>query len=232
MIYIVHGENTAKSRAQISNQQKKLNTSSSIEFNLEDISTQELGTHLKSNSLFGDISFVVLNITNAKGTEEHLEILKTKSETTIVIIYSEKNIPKTSVFMKNAEDLGAKVIENTKEHPENIFKFIDTLYYKNRIETYKEYEKLIKSETDNFYLFTMILYGLRSLAKGLYKSPKFEAGTSYTKSKVTAQLKGFSEIGIKNLYENFYNIEKKMKIGKIQPEMAIFMGIENVLNSK
>lgn len=232
MIYIVHGENTAKSRAQINNQQKKIEATNVNEVNLEDISIQELTSLVNSNSLFGDKTFVVLNVTNIKATEEHINVLKNKSPNTIVIIYAEKNIPKTSVFIKNSQELQAKIVENIKEHNENIFKFIDTLFYKNRTETYKEYEKLIKAETDDFYLFTMMMYGLRSIAKGFYKSPSFEKGAPFTKSKVTAQLKGFSEDTVKKLYEDFYTLEKKAKTGEIQPENAVFLGIENVLNSK
>lgn len=232
MIYIVHGENTAKSRALINNQQKKLNITNSKEINLEDFSPQELSTIVNSNSLFEDKTFITINITAAKSTEDHLTVIKNKSDNTIIIIYSEKNIPKTNIFIKQAESIGAKIVENIKEHDENIFKFVDTLFYKNRTETYKEYEKLLKSETDFFYIFTMILYGLRNISKGFYKSPSFEKGSPFTKGKVTTQLKGFNETTILKLYENFYKLEKKLKTGQIDPENAVFLGIENVLNSK
>jgi len=232
MIYLVHGDNVVKSRAQIINQQKKVGTQNKVELSLDEISLNDLTTHVKSTSLFGDITFLILDVTNTKGSEEHLEILRNKSKDTIVILYAEKNLPKTNIFIKNIEKLNAKVVENKIEHNENIFKFIDALFVKDRKTTYKEYEKLVKSDTDPFYIFTMILYGLRNIAKGYYKSPSFEKGSPYTKSKVTRQLKGFKQGTIENLYDKFYLLERGLKLGEIAPDMAVSMAIENVLNSK
>jgi hypothetical protein len=70
------------------------------------------------------------------------------------------------------------------------------------------------------------------MAKGFYKSPSFERGSPYTKSKVLGQLKGFSEQGVLELYDKFYTLEKGLKTGEIQPEIVVSMAIENVLNSK
>ena len=232
MIYIVHGDDVVKSRSQIINQQKKIDTKNRIDLTLENISIQELTTHMTSNSLFGEQSFVVVDVTGAKVTEEYIEVFKNKKENTVVIVYSEKTLPKTNVFIKNAEILKAKIIENRNEHNENIFKFVSILFSKDRVNTYKEYEKLIKADTDLFYVFTMILYGLRSIGKGFYKAPTFENGSSYVKTKVNNQLRKFDEQDIKNIYEKMYELEKGLKLGKVLPDVAVSMAIENVLNSR
>lgn len=232
MIYLVHGDDIVKSRSQIINQQKKINTQNKLEVSLEEISITELSTHTKATSLFGEIAFIIVDITNTKGTEEYIEVFKNKNKDTIVILYSEKTLTKTNVFIKNADKLGARIIENKIEHNENIFKFVDALFSKNRGIAYKEYEKLIKAETDPFYIFTMILYGLRNITKGYYKAPSFEKGTPYNKSKTSGQLRNFNESDIKNLYDKVYLLEKGLKGGEIQPDMCISMAIENVLNSK
>lgn len=232
MIYIVHGEDTSKSRAQILNQHKKLNIQNKTELSLEDLSPQELRIHLSSNSLFGDASFFVLDVTKVKGNDEYIEVLTKVTQENTVIIYSEKTLTKTNTFLKSASALDAKIIENKANHPENIFKFVETLFSKDRTNTYKEYENLIKADMDPFYISSMIYYGLRSLAKGVFRSPSFENGNSFTKYKVLSQRKMFTETDLTNLYNKTYALEKKLKTGEIDPDLMITMTIENVLNSK
>jgi len=232
MIYIVHGEDTVKSRALINNQYKKTEKSSKYEFNLEDISSKELKTHLSSNSLFGDASFFILDITKVKGDEEYVEVLEKNSTSNTIILYSEKSLTKTNVFLKNIDKLQAKNIENKIEHSENIFKFVDVLFLKDRSKTYKEYENLLKADVDPFYISSMIYYGLRNVAKGIFKSPSFENSNSFTKSKTLAQIKLFNEQDIINIYNKTYKLEKDLKLGIIDPDLMVTMTIENVLNSK
>lgn len=232
MIYIVHGEDTSKSRALILNQQKKLNIVNKKEVLLDDIDIKELEIMLNSNSLFGEPSFFVIDVTKFKGDEKYIEILRKKSNETIVIIYAEKTLTKTNLFIKNASTLNAKIVENTIVPKENIFKFVDVLFSKNRQETYKEYEKLINSDTDAFYIMSMIYYGLRNLTKCVYKSPSFEKSSPFTRSKTIQQAKNYNQKQIKNIYENLYKLEKEMKLGEKDTNIVVTMAIENVLNSK
>lgn len=232
MIYIVHGEDNSKSRALILNQQKKLNIINKKEVLLDDIDIKELEIMLNSNSLFGEPAFFVIDITKTKGDEKHIEILSKKPNETVVILYSEKTLTKTNIFIKNMNLLNAKVVENTIVHNENIFKFVDVLFSKNRQETYKEYEKLIKANTDDFYIMSMIYYGMRNIAKCIYNSPSFEKSSPFTKTKTIQQSKKYNEVQIKNIYANLYKLEKEMKLGQKDTNIVVTMAIENVLNSK
>ena len=78
----------------------------------------------------------------------------------------------------------------------------------------------------------MIYYGLRNIAKGIFKAPSFENSNSFTKSKTLSQIKLFNEQDIINIYNKTYKLEKDLKLGIIDPDLMITMTIENVLNSK
>ena len=173
MIYIVHGEDTSKSRALILNHQKKLGVATKILLDIKSATPNEVYEKSISNSLFGETPLVVLDVTEAGRGEykSFIGAIKKIPENTTLIIFSPKSLPKTNVFIANAKDLKAKILENNVFADANIFRFTDVLYSKNRVGTYKELNKLILEEYEPFYIFSMILYGLRNIAKVLWQAP-------------------------------------------------------------
>lgn len=238
MIYIVHGNNFVKSRYLVSNQQKKLNIDNKYELDILEKTPEELFEIINTPDLFGVFPFVVLDVSNAGRTnlEKYVDILQTSLQTKIsethIVILSNKSLPKTNVFIKNINKLNAKVIYNEDTPNANIFKFIDRLFEKKRKETYQELDKLLKEEENGVYIFTMILFGLRSITQAVFKSPSFFKKASFIKSKTEKQSKLYTKDMLKDLFNKLYNLEKKIKVGEIDEEILVPLAIENVLNSK
>ncbi|OGC62960.1 hypothetical protein A2264_03720 [candidate division WWE3 bacterium RIFOXYA2_FULL_46_9] len=122
-----------------------------------------------------------------------------------------------------------KVFENNPIPSGNIFKFIDSLFNKDRVGTYKELTSLAKDDVDNFYIFSMILYGLRNLIHADIKSVKFQQMQSFQQTKLSQQTKKFGESKLKNLLEELYLLDKRVKTGEIDADLMITIAIEKVL---
>ncbi len=233
MIYIVHGEDTSKSRALILNHQKKLGVSAKILLDIKNTTPSEVYEKSISGSLFGEAPLVVLDVTEAGRGEykSFIGAIKKVPENTTLIIFSSKSLSKTNIFVAGANDLKAKIFENNVFADANVFRFTDVLYSKNRSGTYKELNKLILEEYEPFYIFSMILYGLRNIAKVLWQAPSVQKMKPFQLDKTKVILNKFSANKVKELFVDFYGIEKKSKTGQIPIEMMLTLGVEKVLNS-
>jgi hypothetical protein len=160
--------------------------------------------------MFGAPPFIVFDISKAGRTnlEPYIEaILKLPAETTLIIM-SSKDLPAGNIFIKNASKLGAKIVKNEKRVDSNIFRFIDSIFNGRRETIYKELNKLIADDVDSFYLFSMILYGVRK------------------------NHRVFGEEKLKKLFRELYTTDKNVKTGNISPEVFIPYTIEKILYAR
>lgn len=233
MIFIVHGEDYSKSRKLIVNQQKKLNVETKKEFDVTEIEPNELGDAVFSFDMFGEAPFVILNISKAanKNLDAYLNIAKKTPKDASLIILSNKKLTKSNIFIKNAVKIKAKEIVNNKDITGNIFKFVDYLFYKNRIAAYKELNKLTQEENDPFYTFSMILYGLRNVLHAKYETKEFSKKSPFVKEKAQRQAEKFSKEQITNLYNQLYETDKKLKTGQMSSDIVLTHTIEKIINS-
>ena len=233
MIYIVHGDDFSKSRNLVLNQQKKLGVESRLELDISDTSPESLFSCVRSGDLFGNVLYVVLNISKAGRTnmEPYVGVLKNIPENTVLIILSDKSLTATNVFIKNAQVLGAKIVSNTQEPLSSTFKFVDAVFYKRRQEAYKELEKLLIDQTEPLEIFSMLVWGLRNVSQAVFNNQPFFNGKNFIKNKSYAQAKLFNRNSIKNLYSDFFNMDREVKTGGIEGSMLIPLSIEKVLNS-
>jgi DNA polymerase III delta subunit len=233
MIYLVHGDDLVKSRSLILNQQKKADVEKRIELYLSDTTPQEIVERSCSNDLFGTAPFMVVDTTGTnKGVQDGLAgVLEKVPAAATLIIMADKEMSSVNPILQKVTKLNGKIILNNKIVDGDIFKFIDLLFLKDRNQTYKEYEKLIKKESDPFYIFSMIIYGLRNNAVLLFASPSAEKMNPFVKMKTSRQLKYFTEESIKKMYSGLYDLEKQAKTGEVEPDLFITLAIEKVLNS-
>lgn len=233
MIYIVHGEDLAKSRILIQNQQKKMGVESRIEFEISDITPEALYEKGCSNDLFGNPPFIVLDVTNAgrMDLEPYISKLEKIPEPTTVIILSGKSLSKTNSFIKNTQKLKAKLNINEVAPQSNIFNLVDAVFTKQRDKSYLELAKLIKDQVSAFEIFSMLFYGLRTVASAKLESPSFLKMHEFVKNKSKSQSKQFSQEQLINIFEKFRIIDMKSKLSEIDEELLIPMAIETVLNS-
>jgi len=233
MLYIVHGENLSYSRNIILNQQKKLGFSNRTEIDISEVTPQQLKDMTMSFDLFGKPPFIVFNISGAgrMKLDEYVEALKRIPEQTTLIILSDKELSKTNAFIKNRSEIKAKIVLGQKKPSANIFKFIDFVYNKKRNQAYKELKNLLIEDQDPFYLFSMLIYGLRNIAFVKYGSPQTKKMSPFVKARATSQKRGFSDESFLRLYKELYELDKSMKTGIISSEVVIPYAVEKILNA-
>jgi DNA polymerase III delta subunit len=232
MIFLVHGDNAALSRKLIINQFNNKAFKAKKELNISEVTIPVLTEILLAQDLFGEAQFTILEVTGAKqpALEGVLPLLDKIPVQNILIIYSSKSLPKTNVLIKNATEKGIKIIENSLVPEGNIFKFIDLLINQNRNGAYKELDKLLKEGNDPFYLFSMIVYGMRNLTHATFKTEKFLQMKPYQQENLSNRTKKTTADNIKKLYKYIYDLDKKTKTGELQPEMMLTLSIEKMLN--
>jgi DNA polymerase III delta subunit len=234
MIYIVHGDDFSKSRNLILNQQKKLGVESRLELSINDLSPEDLFSHTHSNDLFGNMAFVVLNISKAgrMNLNPYLEQLHNIPKNTVLVVLSDKVLTDKNSFIINAPKLSAKIITSATVPLSNTFKFVDAVFYKRREEAYKELSKLIQDGIDQVYeIFPMLVWGLRNIAQAKFDNQVFFKGRDFLKNKSYSQAKLYSDDSIKNLYSTFLNLDRDIKTGGIEEAMLVPITMEKVLNS-
>ncbi len=233
MIYLVHGDDVAKARALIANQQKKLEIEKRIELDLNDKSVKDMLEATNGSDLFGNIPFVVAQVPkNSKTIYEELatNLHKVNAQSILILLF-DKEITKTNPINQKIPELNIKTMLVNKVPEGNVFKFVDALFSKNRSDTYRELENLLKEDTDNFYILSMITYGIRNMATVAFESPGADKMNPYVKTKTKGQLKNFTLDNIKKIYTDLFNLDKQAKTGITDPDIALTLAIEKVLNS-
>lgn len=239
MILILHGDNLSKSREILQQVKEKLDVripdenliSTKKEININDISPQDLANEISAYGLFSDPPFIILDISDAgrKNLSEHIEVLKKCPVDVTIIVLSNKTLSKANAFIKASNDLKAKVLEQNVTPTSSVYKFTDALFEKNRKKVYVELKNLIIDGEELFYVFAMILYSLRSLATVKLNSKEASSLPPFVKSKLGKQINKFTDIEILNLYKYLYEVDKKLKLGQISPEIAIPLIVEKVI---
>jgi len=233
MIYIVHGDDVSKSRLLIQNQQKKMGLESRLELKISEITPTQLLEKSCSRDLFGNPPFIVLDISDAGRMDlsSFIEKMEKIPKDTTLIILSEKELPKSNIFIKNIKNLKAKLNLNEIAPQSNIFNFVDAVFYKQRGKAYQELSKLLKDDVSPFEIFSMLNYGLRTIASAKFESPSYQKMSNFVKRKAYSQSKLFSQEQIAELFEKLREIDMESKLSEIDEDLLIPTTIETVLNS-
>ncbi|OGC45906.1 hypothetical protein A2V49_02535 [candidate division WWE3 bacterium RBG_19FT_COMBO_34_6] len=232
MIYIIHGNDYSKSREQVISLYNKTKSSQKIELKGSDIDQKTLSGAVFGVDIFGETPFLVLDISDLKNQAitEFLPILKKTPENITLIILHNKEIGKTNEFLKNAQLLKANVILNNKFIKSNVFRFVDFLFSKDRNSTYRELGFLQDESADSFYIFSMIIYGLRNVTNAKFQTSAFKEKSDFVRMRSIKQAALFSKENILNLYGILYDTDLKIKTGKIPPDIMLSYTIEKIIN--
>lgn len=233
MIYIVHGDDFSKSREVVLNQQKKLGVESRIELEINNTAPEELFSHLHSSDLFGNITFLVLNVSKAgrMNLDPYIQKLKNVPENVVLVIISDKPLSNTNAFIKNSAKMGAKIVSKTKVPLSNTFKFVDAVFYKQRNGAYKELANLINDDIEPLEIFSMMVWGLRNIMYAKLNDQSFFRGRDFIKNKSSAQAKLFSQPALMDIYWQFKDLDRDSKFGVIDLGSLVPTAVEKVLNS-
>jgi DNA polymerase III delta subunit len=234
MIYLVHGENLSTSRKLIINQQKKLNLDTKTELDITETTPNQLLSVCSTFDMWGTAPFIVLDISAAgrMKLDKYTEIIQGIPKETVLIILSSKKLSKSNIFLKNATKLGIRIIENSETNAPNIFKFVDLVFNKNRKGSYQELRKLVIASQEPFYIFSMLLYGLRNIAYAKFGGTGKTKMSPFVKGKAIKQAEKFSEEEILKLIEQFYKMDKGAKTGELDQEILVPLTVEKILHAQ
>jgi DNA polymerase III delta subunit len=232
MIYIIHGDNVSASRNNILTLQKKHSATSKKEIHIKDTTPEQVSDLFSNLNIFGDITFVVLDVSGSLKTdfEPYIKVFKKIPEDSVLVIFNSSTLTQSNVLIAASKDLKATVLTNTQFKNSNVFRFCDLVFSGNRKGSYREYRNLVISGEDPFYIFSMLLYNLRNLGIDKFKSDLFSKLSPTAKSKARDLSSKYTDESILNLYSYFYSVDRDIKIGNILPEMMIPLVIEKVIS--
>ena len=216
----------------IQNQQNKCGCTRQ-EISVSEVTPESLYEMCCSNDLFGTPPFIVLDISGAgrMNLEPYIEKIEKIPDQTTLVILSNKQLTKTNIFIKNVGTLKAKLNLNELKPQSNIFKFVDSVFYKRREDAYLELSKLINDGVSPFEIMPMMFYGLRSISTAKFNSPSYNKTSGFVKNKSRSQSLLFSEEQLINIYEKFRKLDMKSKLSEIDEGVLVPLAIEIVLNS-
>lgn len=224
MIFIIHGENYARSREYVGEIKEKVKAKNVSEISVEDVTPVQLFDVLTSGDIFGNNPFVVFDISNAgrKNMDAYINFFEKVSNNTLLIIITSKELAATNVFIKNSTKLNAKIINNKAYPTSNVFAFVDSVFAFDRTGSYKELHKLTTSGEDQIGIFSMMVWSLRNIANAKLNS------AARVQPRFYSIAKRFSEDDIKYLYDEFYTLDKNVKLGLILQDILVPTAIEKV----
>jgi len=232
MIHIVYGDDYASSREYVSNLQKNLGNFSRVDLDISDTAPEQLISAVGTFDVFGGAPFVVLDVSKAgrMNVKPFVEAFSQVPQDSVLVVLSSKEFSKSNAFLKRGLAAKARIVPNVKPKTSNVFDFVDSVFSGNRKKSYKELQKISLAAEDPFYIFSMLLYGLRNVAFLKFSSPNARKMAPFVRSKFISFATTFSEEAVSDLYAEFYIMDKASKLGQIPPELLITLAVEKVLS--
>lgn len=230
MIYILHGEDIPSIRNFILKLQREHNVGAKRELAIEETNPAEIAELASSVDMFGNTSMVVLDVTKMgrMSVKAYIEVLVKVPQDLVFVVFAGKKLSKANAFLKNDAMMGAKVMPFKQISQSSVFKFMDHVFSGDREASYKELRKLILAGEDPFYVFSMLLYGLRNISYAKFDSMAFSQLSPFVKSKTKAQSRSFSEDQVKDLYDKFYELDIGAKSGVVSTDLLVVKAVESV----
>lgn len=218
MVTIIHGDDTAKSRAYF--QELKQKEKNSISFIEGKFSLTDLFQNIEGSGLFGETNtFFIENLftdsrKTDKGFKEILKFISDHSDSFKFVFWEPKEISKRdcSIF-KNAEISIFKL-------PKNIFLFLDNFKPNNSNNLLKLFHQAIDSGIKEELILFMMQRQIRILL-ALYDPSENnqidEASrlATWQLNKLESQTKAFDKNKLINLSNKLFEIEKAQKTGQL-----------------
>lgn len=230
MIFLIHGNNLAKTREQIIKIQQKINNDNKVEFNIEDISESILKTTLVSQDIFSTTPIIIIDITKSKAEHRNILTILMQYETqNQIILWATKELPKNNIFLKELSTKNKKsIFLNKEEIKGNVFKFVDYVIEKKEKDAFNELKSLEQNE-DPIYLLAMIVYGFRNLIINATNSKLINSIPPFIKYKLKKQSEIYSFDQLLEIYNFLYELDLKTKTGQVKSDFIIPYTIKKIM---
>lgn len=208
MIYLLHGDDIVASRkrmTEVSSQFKNI-----IYLDSEKISNADLIQALSTNDMFGNEKCVVVEKVlklKKQELEKLLELLENIPSSTSVILWHNTELSK--VFLAKFK----KVKSESFILPKLFFTFLDNLTPKNFRTELDTLSKMQNVEGEQiFYSMVKRIRQLHAIKLEI-PSEEIEKMSPWQKDKLKIQCSKFKTTELKNLYEELFKLEVKLKSG-------------------
>lgn len=229
MIFVIHGENlTLLEKALV--EFKKTVDGETLEFLAAQITPAQLLDTARTFDIFQKPPFIIVRFEKTTDVKPFYEqLINVPKETKLVLVFP-FNLGVTHVLMKNPNKLVIKQSSVAQKKNADIFRFVDSVFMQNRNLAHAELEALTEEKNDPFYIFSMLLYGLRNIFFAKFNSPELLEMKDYTKKKSLSQAAKFEENQVVELFSYFHDLDKKVKTGEIPADLMNFLAVEKVLS--
>lgn len=212
MITLIHGDNTAASRAELD----RLRTAATgKEIRTLDGKTADaalLTQSLQSTSLFGGDTVVIIEglfspiLKKPTLVKERAGIVMAHSAAIDVILWEDREMGKTVV-----NELGSQTAVRVFALPKTLFQFLDTVSPRNARQLLTLYEKTIATEAPEL-VHNLLVKRIRQLIM-LADGTKPPGMSAWQLERLTKQTKLFTITRLLSMYQNLSDIEYAVKSG-------------------
>jgi DNA polymerase III delta subunit len=228
MIFLLHGDNiTLLEKALL--EFKKTIDGETLEFNAADITPPQFLDAARTFDIFQNPPFIVMRFEKSVDVQPYYELLDQVPKETKTVLVFPYSLGVTHILMKNPKKVLIKESSVAQKKNADIFRFVDSVFLQNRKLAHAELEALVDEKNDPFYIFSMILYGLRNIFYAKFNSPELATMKDFSKRKALSQAAKFEESEIIDLFAFMHDLDKKVKTGELPADLMNFLAVEKVL---
>lgn len=232
MIFFVYGKNSLFVEEKVQELLRQGNYEEKVEIPDGSLSENQFLEAISTPNIFAHKMVVLTNLDSCSEDLilNYLTLLPKKIAETDVLFYLSKNLTEASKVKKAAQKTkGLELVEVKEQVDWTIFNFADAVFSRNRSKSYELLKNLQMREEEPMKIHGILASHLRNLTRMKYGA---EVKVSqFARSKLTKQAQGFSERDVLNIYEDFYKIDRDLKLGLIPISIVNVLEIEIVLGN-
>lgn len=209
---------------------KKTVEGEKLEFNAADTTPPKFLDSARTFDIFQKPPFIVLRFAKSDDASLYYAVLKDIPKETKVVLVCPFKLGLTHVFSKNPDKLTFKEASLNQKKNADIFRFVDALFLQKRNLAHAELVALTEENNDPFYIYSMILYGLRNVFYAKFNSPELAEMKDFTKRKAQSQAEKFTQQEVIELFAHMHELDKKVKTGETDVELMNFLAVERILS--
>jgi DNA polymerase III delta subunit len=229
MIFLLHGENLALLEKALT-ELKKTVPSEKLEFDAQDITPAQFLDKARTFDIFQNPPFIVLRFTKTVDALPFYNTFDQIPPETKIVLVTPFTLGVTHVFIKNPKKYSIKEASVNQKKNADMFRFLDAVYLQKRNLAHNELQTLLEEGNDPFYIFSMLLYGLRNVFFVKFNSPELAEMKDFSKKKAQSQAGKFEEEDILSLFDYMQDLDKKVKTGQIPTDLLNFLAVEKILS--
>ncbi len=232
MDFFVYGKNKLSVEGKVYELLRQGNYEEKIEIPDDSFSENQFLEAISTPNIFTRKMIILVNLDSCSEDLilNYLALLPKKIKDTDVLFYLPKNLTEASKVKKAAQrtkDL--KLVEVKEQVDWTIFNFVDAVFNLNRVKSYELLKDMQIKGEEPMKIHGLLVSHLRNLSRVKYGANIKISQIAMNKLIKQAQI--LSGNDILTIYENFYKIDKNLKLGQISASIVNVLEIEVIQGS-